>query len=502
MPFDRLFGGDVPALLPELYLGLAAGFLLRWGGIVAVTPGGPLLRGPRNALALLVALVVTLLLAGCPSEGRALVSGTVVRDALSRGLGRLRAAAVAASLLARRRHLAQVSRNAFEYPLLRLLSLLGRLFLVGASDLITLYIALELQSLCLYVLAAFRRGSTYSTEAGLKYFVLGAFASGLLLFGASLLYGFLGTTAYGELGRLLAAGTGGRGPAPAVGALLVRVALLFKLAAGPFHRWSPDVLEGAPRSSSRFLAAVTKVAAVGALVRFALGPAFGLLGERLPRLVRVSATSRVIAALGALRQRRLKRFLAYSAIGHVGYLLVGLACGTLEGLQGLLLYRVLYVVGSVGAWTALRLLRGPAVGAPEASRPAVYIAELGGLGRAHPPLAAALSVCRFSRAGIPPRAGFYAKRGVFFAAREASLFGLALVGVLSSVVGAFYYLRWVKVRYFEGPPASGALAAGLLPVPAGSAFVLALAVVARVAYGLHPTPLLVATHQRALALCV
>ena len=501
MEFQRVFRGDVPALLPELYLGVAVGFRLRWGGIVAVTPGGPLLRDPRNALAALVTALLLALLAGAPEVGP-LVSGSLVGDGLSRGLGRLRAAALLLALISRRPQLGRIGRNAFEYPLLRLLALLGRLLLVGANDLLTLYIALELQSLCLYVLAAFRRGSSYATEAGLKYFVLGAFASGLLLFGCSLLYGYLGTTGYGELGRLLAAGSGGRGAAPAAGALLVAVGLLFKLAAAPFHRWSPDVLEGAPGTSSRFLAAVTKVAALGALVRFCLGPAFGLLGERLPRLLLVSATSRVVAALGALRQRRLKRFLAYSAIGHVGYLLLGLGCGTLEGLQGLLLYRVLYVVGSLGAWTALLLLRGPQRGAPESSRQAVYIAELGGLGRSHPPLARALAACRFSRAGIPPRAGFYAKRGVFFAAREASLFGLALVGVLTSVLGAFYYLRWVKIRYFEGPPATGALAGGLLPVGPGPAAVLAGCVGARGCYGLHPTPLLVATHGWALSLCL
>jgi len=514
MEYGIRYRRDLGGRLPELFLGVGATFLVGWGAVVSTGGRGPILRDPRNALSRLRLGLVGRLLRGDGARegsggawGVSLANGGLTRDARARGLEGLVVVSGLGCLRARRRHLGRVSRDAFEYPLLRLFAILGRFLLLGASDLRRVYRGLELQSLCLYVLAAFARGSAYSTEAGLKYFVLGALASGIYLLGASLLYGFLGTTDYPERGRLLAAGSEGRGLAPVAGASLVTRGFRFKLAAVPFHTWSPDVLEGAPVSSSRFLASVTKIAALGALVRFLYGPCFGLRPDLLPLLRSVAGLSRVVAALGALRQRRVKRFLGYSAIGHVGYRLVGVSTGTVEGLQGVVLYTLLYVIGSVTVWAGVRGLRSAesetSVGQPSGhSRPAVYLTDLGGLGRRHPALAVALVVGRLSRAGIPPRAGFYAKLGVFLAAREASLYGLALTGVRASVVGAFYYLRWVKIRLFEGVSEGGALGKGVASLDSGSARLVSLGVFARTFFVLYPSPLLRLSHRRAVCLCL
>lgn len=346
-------------------------------------------------------------------------------------------------VLATIRCLAVLPISAFEYPLLRLLALLGMRLLVSADDLMLFYLALELQSLSLYVLAASGRGSAYSTEAGLKYFMLGAFASGIFLLGASFVYGYLGTTDYNVIAQLLSIQI--EAPSVVVGFILMVTAISFKLAAAPFHRWSPDVLEGSPSTSSRFFAAVTKIAALGAMIGLCYGPFYAIwvnnVGE-LPFVLR-SALSMIVGALASLGQRRIKRFLAYSAIGHMGFRLMGLASGTMYGLTSTLVYLALYVIGSLGMWSVV------------VSSGARYISDIGGLSRRQPALAIVIAVSMFSRAGVPPMAGFLAKLSVLQSAIESSmvesLYRLAVLSVRVSVVGAYYYLRIVKVRYFGTP---------------------------------------------------
>lgn len=330
-----------------------------------------------------------------------------------------------------------------QYVLIRLFAVLGGRILVSASDLRVFYLALELQSLALYVLAASVRGSAYSTEAGLKYFRLGAFASGLFLLGASFIYSSLGSTQYSEISLLLnpslSSTTAFEGIQNTVyvGFGLILSAIRFKLAVVPFHRWSPDVIEGAPASSSRFFATVTKVAAFGALIQLVYGPFYPVWVNRLDSIVIRSALSMTVAALAALGQRRRKRFLAYSGIGHRGFILRGVASGTAEGLQASLRYLSIYLIGTIGTWTAV------------VSSGTRYFTDLGGIGRYNPGIAIVFAISRFSRAGIPPRAGFYAKRSVLFSALETSNYRLVTIAVLASVVGAFYYLRIIKIRYFE-----------------------------------------------------
>lgn len=335
----------------------------------------------------------------------------------------------------------------FEYSLLILLSLLGMRILVSANDLMVFYLALELQSLALYVLASSARGSAYSTEAGLKYFRLGAFASGLFLFGTSLIYGFLGTTDYLIIAQLLSTPetlSFSRSLTISIGFILIISAIGFKLASAPFHRWSPDVREGSPSTSARFFASVTKIAALGALIRISFGPFYAIWLNHIgfiPFIIRASL-SRLIGALASLGQRRMKRFLAYSAIGHRGFRLIGISTGTFEGLEATLTYLILYVIGSLSIWSIV-----------VASRLSTqYFTDLQGISRRQPAIARVIAISMFSRAGVPPRAGFVAKLSVLFSARQSSnsiLTALAVFAIMISVIGAYYYLRIIKIRYFS-----------------------------------------------------
>lgn len=336
------------------------------------------------------------------------------------------------------------------------------------------YLGLELQSLALYVLAASARGSAYSTEAGLKYFRLGAFASGLLLLGRSLVYGYVGSTDYSVLAKLLSVDS----PRQVKVGFGLRVsAVRFKLAAAPFHRWYPDVLEGSPTISSAFFASITKIAGLGALVQLAFGPFGDCWSDRQGQIVVRSRLSRGLGAVAAFGQRRRKRFLAYSAIGHRGYRLRGLASGSVEGVQATLRYIAIYRVGSVGLWSAVL------------SSQVVYLTDLAHRGRRQPALAAVFAISRFSRAGVPPRAGFLAKLNVFFSARGSELYLLAIFAVCVSVVGAYYYLRLIKIRYFERGDNTGAV----VPVSAAGAWVRASAAFVTVFLRLNPSILVRAT---------
>ena len=331
----------------------------------------------------------------------------------------------------------------FEYPVLIVLAALGMMVMVSASDLLSLYIGLELQSLSLYVVAAIRRDSVKSSEAGLKYFVLGALASGMLLFGASLVYGFSGTTAFAGLAAQL---TGASAPSVGliVGLVLVMVGLAFKISAVPFHMWTPDVYEGAPTPVTAFFSAAPKLAAMGLFVSVLAGP-FGGLAQQWSQIVIVLAiASMALGAFAAIAQTNIKRLMAYSSIGHVGYALVGLAAGTGDGYSAVLVYMAIYIVMTLGAFAVILAMQ-------RSGRMVEEIGDLTGLSRTNPLMAAMMLIFMFSMAGIPPLAGFYAKLYVFLAAVEAELYFLAVIGLVTSVVGAYYYIRIVKVMYFDEP---------------------------------------------------
>jgi NADH-quinone oxidoreductase subunit N len=329
----------------------------------------------------------------------------------------------------------------FEFPVLLLFATLGMLMMVSANDLISLYMGLELQSLSLYVVAAFRRDSLRSSEAGLKYFVLGALSSGMLLYGASMLYGFTGQTGFEGLATFFEDGQ----PASLgviLGLVFLLAGLCFKVSAVPFHMWTPDVYEGAPTAVTAFFAAAPKIAAMALLMRVLLGPFGDLLAQWQQIIWAVSVASMVLGAFAAIGQTNIKRLMAYSSIGNIGFALVGLASGTAQGAESVMIYMAIYLVMTVGTFACILSMR-------QKGRLLEGIDDLRGLAKTHPMMALALAVFMFSMAGIPPLAGFFGKLYVFLAAVEAGLYVLAVIGVLSSVVGAYYYLRIVKIMYFD-----------------------------------------------------
>lgn len=329
----------------------------------------------------------------------------------------------------------------FEYPILMAIATLGMMMMVSADNFIALYIGLELQSLSLYVLAAFRRDSIRSTEAGLKYFVLGALSSGMLLYGCSLVYGFSGHTGFDAVAEVLGK-TDGSTLGVAAGIVFVAAGLAFKVSAAPFHMWTPDVYEGSPTPITAFFAVAPKIAAMALFVRVLYGP-FGDLVEMWQQvIVFIALASMILGAFAAVVQTNIKRLMAYSSIGHVGYALVGVAAGTEAGVGGVLIYFTLYLFMNVGTFACILSMR-------RGGQMVEKLEDLAGLSKTHPLMAAALAAFMFSMAGVPPLAGFWGKLYVFQAAVGAELYILAVIGVITSVVSCFYYLRIVKLMYFD-----------------------------------------------------
>lgn len=333
----------------------------------------------------------------------------------------------------------------FEYPVLMVLATLGMMVMVSANDLMSLYMGLELQSLSLYVLASIRRDSEKATEAGLKYFVLGALSSGILLFGCSLIYGFAGSTNFLALADTFShAGDHGANIGIIIGMVFVLSGLAFKISAVPFHMWTPDVYEGAPTPVTAFFAVAPKVAALALLVRILFVPMGDLSSSWTQIIVFMSIASMVLGSVAAVVQTNIKRLMAYSSIGHVGFALVGLAAGSIDGIRGLIIYMAIYLVMNVGTFVCILSMR-------RKDGMVENIDDLSGLAQTRPGMAAALAIFMLSLGGIPPLAGFWGKWFVFKAAINEGLFVLSVIGVLASVVGAYYYLRVVKVMYFDQP---------------------------------------------------
>lgn len=339
------------------------------------------------------------------------------------------------------RWLQQPEVRRFEFPVLMLLSVSGMMIMISANNLLTLYMGLELSSLALYVLAAFDRDNKRSSEAGLKYFILGALASGMFLFGASLVYGFSGTTDYVMLQDVIAQSET-VSPGLVIGLVFVLVGLCFKVSAVPFHMWTPDVYEGAPTVVTAFFAVVPKIAALALLVRVLNHPFGGMEDAWQQIIIFVSIASMLVGAFGALTQTNIKRLLAYSSIGHVGYLLVGVAAANTLGVQALLVYFMLYLFMSVGMFGFVTIMK-------RKGKPAETLEDLAGLSKTCPMSALFVAIMMFSMAGIPPLAGFFGKMMIFLAAIDAELYTLAVIGVLSSVVAAYYYIKVVKIMYFD-----------------------------------------------------
>jgi NADH-quinone oxidoreductase subunit N len=422
-------------VLPELVLAVGAMVLLMMGAW----------RGDQSTAALSGFAVMLLILAGVlvllmPADRTVAFGGSFVVDGFSRYLKLLVLVGSTGVILLSVEFLRDLQRRKFEYPILILLATTGMLMLISAADLIALYLGFELMSLSLYVMAAIDRDNARSTEAGLKYFVLGALSSGMLLYGASLIYGFTGTVSFAGIAQ--AVGDGGLGLT--FGLVFLFAGLCFKVSAVPFHMWTPDVYQGAPTPVTAFFAAAPKVAAIAIFIRVSISAFPGIAPQWQQIIVFVSIASMALGSFAAIGQRNIKRLMAYSSIGHMGFALVGLAAGTSDGIQGVLVYMAIYVTMTLGTFACIISMR-------RHGKPVEDISDLAGLARTKPVMAFFFAMLMFSMAGVPPLAGFFAKFYVFLAAIQAGLFALAVLGVVSSVIGAYYYLLIVKIMYFDEP---------------------------------------------------
>src|SRR5882724_2325359 len=422
-------------IVPELILALGAMALLMLG---AYRENSTSIVNFGAVLLLIAAAFAAVII----PNGK-LFGGSFIVDDFARFLKILTYLGSAFAIVMSLGYFAAARQQIFEYSILILLSTVGMGMLISATDLIALYLGLELMSLALYVVAASNRDSLRSTEAGLKYFVLGALSSGMLLYGCSLIYGFTGTVSFAGIAE--ASKHGGIGLT--FGLVFLFAGFCFKVSAVPFHMWTPDVYEGAPTPVTAFFASAPKLAAMAIFMRVMVGPFRELHGEWLQIIWFIAVASMILGAVAAVAQTNIKRLMAYSSIGHMGFALVGLAAGTLEGIRGVLVYVAIYLFMTLGTFGCILLMR-------QKGKLVEGIYDLAGLSRTNPPMAAALAIFMFSLAGVPPLAGFFGKFYVFYAAVQVNLIWLAVIGFVTSVVSAFYYLRIVKVMYFDEPVGS------------------------------------------------
>jgi NADH-quinone oxidoreductase subunit N len=472
---------QLPTLLPvmpEIVLALGAMALLMVG-----VYGGERRIGFFNAASVILLIVVAALILWLPAGTLTTFSGSFIVDDFARFMKVLVLIGSGAAIIMSSDYFAAEGGEKFEYAVLVLLSTLGMLLLVSAADLIALYLGLELMSLCLYVLAAIQRDSARATEAGLKYFVLGALSSGMLLYGASLIYGFTGTVNF--VGIAKAAGEGNLGLV--FGLVFLFAGFCFKVSAVPFHMWTPDVYEGAPTPVTTLFAAAPKVAGIAIFVRATIVAFPGISTQWQQILVFVAIASMALGVFAAIGQTNIKRLMAYSSIGHMGFALIGLAAGTEEGVRGIVIYMAIYLTMTLGTFACILAMRRGGAAFEN-------ISDLSGLARTKPAMAFLLAMLLFSLAGVPPLAGFFAKFYVFLAAIKAGLYALAVIGVLASVVGAYYYLLIVKVMYFDDP------AQEFAPMPHALQAVLGVSALFNLLFIVYPAPLVDAAAAAAKSL--
>jgi NADH-quinone oxidoreductase subunit N len=428
---------DAVASLPEIVLACLAMVLLMYGVFKKGDANDTVTLGAVVSLAFVASLVIF------SSEGKVMAfGGAFVVDTFARVMKVMALFGSAVAIVLSSHFMKRVKMARFEYPILVMLASVGMMMMISANDLISLYVGLELQSLSLYVVAAIDRDSARSSEAGLKYFVLGALSSGMLLYGASLVYGFTGTTTFPEIAAALSASGSSLGLV--FGLVFIIAGLAFKVSAVPFHMWTPDVYEGAPTPVTAFFAAAPKIAAMALFVRVMISPFAAVVQDWQQILVFVSIASMVLGAFAAIGQNNIKRLLAYSSIGHMGFALVGLAAGSQEGAQGVIVYMMIYLISTLGVFACVLAMR-------RKGQHLEQVSDLAGLAHNNRALAFVFAMLMFSLAGIPPLAGFFGKYFVFLAAVKSGFYALAIIGVAASVVGAYYYLRIVKIIYFDEP---------------------------------------------------
>jgi NADH-quinone oxidoreductase subunit N len=426
---------DLYVLLPELILAIGAMALLLIGAV----------RGDKSAGALTILSVVLIAASAyvtmVTGDGVAF-HGAFVMDSFARFTKAVILWSSAACVLMAHHFFAQEKSERFELPVLIVLASLGMSLMVSANNFIALYMGLELQSLALYVLAAFNRNSVRSSEAGLKYFVLGSLSSGMMLYGISMIYGFTGTLDFQGVAHVI--GQNGVSIGLIFGLVFLLAGLAFKISAVPFHMWTPDVYEGSPTPITAYLATASKVASLALVLRAVVVPFPAAFHQWQQIIIAISAASMALGAFAAIGQTNIKRLMAYSSIGHMGYALIGLAAGTQSGLRAVLFYLAFYSLTNIGVFACVQAMR-------RGGKPVEDISDLSGLSRTNPWLAGAFASMMLSLSGLPPLAGIVAKAFVFLAAIQVHLYALAVFGVLTSVVGAYYYLRIFKVMYFDEP---------------------------------------------------
>ena len=421
-------------ILPELFLSLSIMTLLIVG--VFVKNSFKII----NSLTILCLVFAVALVLNQPQETTKIFNDSYLIDKFSMFMKILILVFTLFILTISRDYVKKNDIDKMEYPIIIISSTLGMLLMVSSYDLIVFYLGLELQSLCLYILASFKREDEKSTEAGLKYFVLSALASGLLLYGCSLIYGFTGSTNFEVISNNLDSSN----KASIFGIVFIIVGLAFKISAVPFHMWTPDVYEGSPTSVTSFFALIPKIAALAVFIRFMYVPFINVIDQWQTIIIFLSIASMILGAVAAIGQNNIKRLMAYSSIGHMGYALAGLATGTNSGVQGTIIYLTIYLVMNLGAFGCIFMMK----------RENIYyenINDLSGLSKNHPMLALSFLIILFSLAGIPPLAGFFAKFYIFMAVIENKMYTLAIIGLVTTVISAFYYLRIIKIIYFDKP---------------------------------------------------
>ena len=423
---------EIKYIAPEIFLSISIFSLLSIGVFV---------KKSFNIIYRLSSLVIFLLLLIILSsnfETTKIFNDSIVVDNFSTFMKSLILVSSFFILAMSKKYLTDIKNDKFEYPIIILLSILGMFIMVGANDLIVFYLGLELQSLALYILAAIDRDNSKSSEAGIKYFVLSALSSGILLYGCSLLYGFSGSTNF----ELILANIDSANVGTIFAMVFILVGLAFKVSAVPFHMWTPDVYEGAPTSVTSFFSVVPKIAGLAVFIKFMYIPFHAILDQWQYILVLISIASMLLGAVAAIGQNNIKRLIAYSSIGHIGYAIAGMAAGTENGFKNTIVYITIYAVMNIGAFAfILSMKRG--------EKYIEEISELSGASKNHPLMCFGLLIILFSLAGIPPLAGFFAKFYIFKAILDQSMYYLAIIGLLTTVIAAFYYLRIIKIMYFD-----------------------------------------------------
>jgi NADH-quinone oxidoreductase subunit N len=490
-----LFKNHFTGFLPEIYITIVICLLLIFGVFYTTTIkyNKVILITTMNWLTIHSIMITLLLILNNPINNLIIFNNLLIIDDFSILIKSILCLSTIGCLLLSFEYFKDEKLYAFEYSLMFLLTFFGLFLITSAYSLISLYLAIELQSLTLYVMAAFKRNTKFSTEAGLKYFILGAVASGFLLIGCSLMYGFTGMTSYTDFVLLFNSMNNNVSEGIILAILFITIALLFKLAAVPFHMWAPDVYEGAPTIVTAFFAIVPKIAIFSALIRFLNITLYNLINYWQDILYLSAVATLIIATFAALEQKKIKRFLAYSAIGHTGYILIGILTGTPTGIQAAIIYLIIYIIMSIGIFGIILSLRNPIT-----NNKIKYLAELHNLGYNNPLLAMSFAIILFSMAGIPPLAGFISKLYIFLAAIDTSMYLLACLGVAMSVIGSVYYIRLIKIMFFEKTYAYPIFK----EMDKEKAILLSLIIFFIIGFFFNPAPLLIFVHKCTMLLCL